>query len=56
MSQNGANFHVFLQVLCLISLELTFVKVDKGFLRDIITFSDHFICYMLWYCKDKHTE
>ena len=53
-----AHFMFFrhFRAFCLISLELRFVKVDISLLPDIITFSDHLMCYMFGYCKDKHAK
>ena len=52
-AQNGEIFVFFLfvesQFLCLISLKLTFGKVAKGLLQDLIY--DHIVSYLLWYFK-----
>ena len=50
---------LFFNVFCIrifISLELTFVKVDKGFLQYKIIFCSNFANYMFWICKHKNPK
>ena len=49
----------FFNVFCIrifLSLELTFVKVDKGFLQYKIIFCSNFANYMFWICKHKNPK
>ena len=56
MMQFFSFFFGFFFIFLFDSLELRFVKVikDKGPLKDIITFYDHFKSYMFWYSENKH--
>ena len=46
----------YVWVFCLISLRLKFLKIDEGFLWSKIACYDHFMSYMFWYYKHKHTK